>query len=98
MECSELARPTTSTPQQQQQNNNNSVNYIFSFQGKASKRKNVLDEAYGQQGFLADSRDLVNETFCSQKYSKILSDSVVKPKPKQLQRPITININNTIDQ
>ena len=30
------------------------------FQGKASKRKQVLDEAYGQQGFLADSRDLVN--------------------------------------
>ena len=30
-----------------------------SFKGKASKRKNVLDEAYGQQGFLADSRDLV---------------------------------------
>ena len=29
-------------------------------QGKASKRKHVLDEAYGQQGFLADSRDLVN--------------------------------------
>ena len=33
---------------------------FFSFQNKASKRKNVLDEAYGQQGFLADSRDLVN--------------------------------------
>ena len=32
----------------------------FLFQGKASKRKHVLDEAYGQQGFLADSRDLVN--------------------------------------
>jgi len=28
--------------------------------GKASERKHVLDEAYGQQGFLADSRDLVN--------------------------------------
>ena len=35
-------------------------NNIFVFQGKASKRKHVLDEAYGQQGFLADSRDLVN--------------------------------------
>ena len=34
--------------------------FFFSFQSKASKRKNVLDEAYGQQGFLADSRDLVN--------------------------------------
>lgn len=33
---------------------------FLSFQNKASKRKNVLDEAYGQQGFLADSRDLVN--------------------------------------
>lgn len=39
----------------------NSLNFLV-FQGKASKRKNVLDEAYGQQGFLADSRDLVN--FC----------------------------------
>ncbi|XP_068689103.1 spectrin beta chain-like isoform X1 [Montipora foliosa] len=28
--------------------------------GKASKRKHVLDEAYGQQGFLADSRDLLS--------------------------------------
>lgn len=36
--------------------------FVFSFQSKASKRKNVLDEAYGQQGFLADSRDLVS--FC----------------------------------
>jgi len=34
--------------------------FPLSFQNKASKRKNVLDEAYGQQGFLADSRDLVN--------------------------------------
>ena len=34
--------------------------FFLSFQNKASKRKNVLDEAYGQQGFLADSRDLVN--------------------------------------
>lgn len=33
---------------------------VSHFQGKASKRKQVLDEAYGQQGFLADSRDLVN--------------------------------------
>jgi len=32
----------------------------LSLQNKASKRKNVLDEAYGQQGFLADSRDLVS--------------------------------------
>ncbi|KAK2560477.1 Spectrin beta chain [Acropora cervicornis] len=28
--------------------------------GKASERKHVLDEAYGQQGFLADSRDLLS--------------------------------------
>ena len=27
--------------------------------GRASKRKSVLDDAYGQQGFLADSRDLL---------------------------------------
>jgi len=37
--------------------------FSLSLQNKASKRKNVLDEAYGQQGFLADSRDLVNFFF-----------------------------------
>ena len=35
------------------------LSLFFCFQSKASKRKQILDEAYGQQGFLADSRDLV---------------------------------------
>ena len=41
------------------------------FQGKASKRKQVLDEAYGQQGFLADSRDLVNVSHYSHHWNAL---------------------------